>query len=104
MVSVIRYSLIKIDIRSYITIGTMQGNAEFTREFFDQSSEAWSKNKIRKGHCMAYKCAALTREGNPCSKAAAIKDGTSDHLCKQHKMYTINKKIELLAALVKATH
>ena len=78
----------------------MPGIEEFTREFFDQSSEAWSKNKIRKGHCMAYKCTALTREGNPCSKSATMKDGTSDHLCKQHKMYTINKKIDLLVALV----
>ena len=65
----------------------MQGNIEFTREFFDQSSEDWLKNKIRKGHCMAYKCTALTKGGTPCSKAANIKDGLSSHLCKQHLKY-----------------
>lgn len=81
----------------------MPGIEEFTSEFFDQSSEAWSKNKIRKGHCMAYKCSALTKEGNHCCKTAVMKDGTSDHLCKQHKMYNINKKIDSLVALVNGT-
>ena len=69
----------------------MPGIEEFTKEFFDQSSEAWMKNKVRKGHSMAYICTALTQEGKSCKRIAFIQDGTSEHLCKQHRKYGINK-------------
>jgi hypothetical protein len=69
----------------------MPGIEEFTKEFFDQSSEAWMKNKVRKGHSMAYICTALTQEGKSCSRSAILKDATSDHVCKQHAKYYINK-------------
>jgi hypothetical protein len=69
----------------------MPGIHEFTKEFFDQSSEAWMKNKIRRGHSMAYICIALTQEGKSCKRAAIMKDATSEHLCKQHGKYHINK-------------
>ena len=69
----------------------MPGIEEFTKEFFDQSSEAWMKNKVRKGHSMAYICTALTQEGKSCSRSAIMKDPMSDHVCKQHAKYYINK-------------
>ena len=94
MVSVIRYLLIKIDITILLILSKMSGNEEFTKEFFDNSSEAWMKNKVRKGHSMAYICRALTQEGNPCKRSAFMKDGMSEHLCKQHRNYGINKMVK----------
>lgn len=91
MVSVIKYLLIKIDIVTSIIKTKMPGIEEFTKEFFDQSSEAWMKNKVRKGHSMAYICTALTQEGNPCKRSAILKDAISEHTCKQHRKYGINK-------------
>jgi hypothetical protein len=81
----------KIDTQLALYIGTMPGIEEFTKEFFDQSSEAWMKNKVRKGHSMAYICTALTQEGKSCSRSAILKDATSDHVCRQHAKYYINK-------------
>jgi hypothetical protein len=72
----------------------MSNIQEFTSEFFDQSSEAWMKNKLRKGHSMAYICTALTQEGKSCRRSALIKDATSEHLCKQHRKYGINKMVK----------
>jgi hypothetical protein len=69
----------------------MSGIEEFTKEFFDQSSEAWMKNKVRRGHSMAYICSALTQEGKSCKRGSVMKDATSEHLCKQHAKYYINK-------------
>jgi hypothetical protein len=69
----------------------MSGIEEFTKEFFDQSSEAWMKNKVRRGHSMAYICSALTQEGKSCKRGSVMKDATSEHLCKQHGKYHINK-------------
>jgi len=69
----------------------MPGIDEFTKEFFDLSSEAWMKNKVRKGHSMAYICRAVTQEGTSCKRTAIMKDATSDHVCKQHAKYYINK-------------
>lgn len=72
----------------------MPGIEEFTKEFFDQSSEAWMKNKVRKGHSMAYICIALTQDGKSCKRSAQMKDATSEHLCKQHAKYHINKMVK----------
>jgi hypothetical protein len=69
----------------------MSGVEEFTKEFFDQSSDAWMMNKLRRGASMAYICLAFTKDGNPCSRSAIMKDPTSEHLCKQHAKYHINK-------------
>jgi hypothetical protein len=72
----------------------MSGIEEFTSEFFDKSSEAWMKNKIRKGDSMAYICIALTKEGNPCKRTSVMKDAFSEHFCKQHRKYGINKMMK----------
>ena len=69
----------------------MSGIQEFTKEFFDQSSEAWMKNKVRKGASMAYICTALTQEGKSCKRSAIMKDAMSDVVCRQHGKYHINK-------------
>ena len=94
MASVIRYLLIKIDMPVLRKLSNMSGIEEFTPEFFDQSSIAWMKNKIRRGHSMAYICTALTQEGKSCKRIALIKDGTSEHFCKQHRKYGINKMVK----------
>ena len=92
MESVTRYSLIKIDNWHQFTIRKMPGIDEFTKEFFDQSSETWMSNKIRKGQSMAYICNALTQEGKSCKRPATyMKDAMSEHFCKQHRKYGINK-------------
>lgn len=88
MASVIRCSLIKIDKSIVLYLSNME---EFTPEFFDQSSQAWMANKIRRGHSMSYICTALTQEGKSCKRPAFIKDATSEHFCKQHRKYGINK-------------
>lgn len=72
----------------------MPGIEEFTKEFFDQSSIEWMKNKMRRGHSMAYICTALTQEGKSCKRASIMKDPTSEHLCKQHGKYHINKMVK----------
>ena len=69
----------------------MPGIEEFTSDFFDQSSESWLKNKMRKGHSMAYLCNTLTREGKQCTRAAVMKDVLSDHKCTQHQ-HTVKKR------------
>jgi hypothetical protein len=94
MVSVIKYLLIKIETKIIQGIGKMPGVEEFTSEFFDQSSEAWMKNKLRKGASMAYICIALTKEGNSCKRTAIMNDALSEHYCKQHRNYGINKIIK----------
>lgn len=91
MVSVIRCLLIKIDTSMLPILSNMSGIQEFTSEFFDQSSQAWMNNKVRKGHSMAYICTALTQEGKSCTRSAILKDGQSEHFCKQHRNYGINK-------------
>ena len=94
MAFVIRYLLIKIErerCNFNCTNTKMSSNQEFTREFFNESSEAWSRNKIKRGHCMVYICLALTKSGDRCPRAAHMKDGTSEYLCKQHRKYYINK-------------
>ena len=91
MVSVIRCLLIKIDTPMLPILSNMPGIEEFTSEFFDQSSQAWMNNKVRKGHSMAYICTALTQEGKSCTRSAILKDGQSEHFCKQHRNYGINK-------------
>jgi len=80
--------LTKIDNDFIILLSKM--DKEFTHAFFDASSEAWLKNKIRKGPSMAYICSAFTRDGKQCKKASYMKSPLSDHLCKQH----INKMVK----------
>ena len=89
MVSVIRCLLIKKLIRPRpITCSTNKmstGNAEFTAEFFDESSRAWMENKVRRGESMAYKCEAKTKAGNMCICKASMKDGMAPRRCVKHK-------------------
>jgi len=86
--------LIKIETTSIQSIRKMPGIEEFTSEFFDQSSEAWMKNKLRKGASMAYICTALTKEGNSCKRSAIMKEPLSENFCKQHRNNGINKMMK----------
>jgi hypothetical protein len=89
MVSVIRCLLIKKLITPRpITCSTNKmstGNAEFTAEFFDESSRAWMENKVRRGESMAYKCEAKTKAGKVCLCKASMKDGMAPRRCMKHK-------------------
>jgi hypothetical protein len=90
MVSVIRYLLTKIEISlsPYNTIKKMSavnGNEEFTAEFFTMSSKIWLENKVHKGASLAYKCDGRLKNGGSCSRAAVMKDGLSERRCSQHK-------------------
>jgi hypothetical protein len=59
------------------------GNAEFTREFFDQSSAAWMENKIRKGAMILYRCVYVHSSSRKCTKAAKPKG----EYCSQHTRF-----------------
>jgi hypothetical protein len=57
--------------------------AEFTRDFFDESSRDFMRGKIRRGHMIYYQCTAVLKSGAQCGKSA-IQDPFADLLCKQH--------------------
>lgn len=57
--------------------------AEFTRDFFDESSRDFMRGKIRRGHMIYYQCTATLKSGAQCGKSA-IQDPFADLLCKQH--------------------
>ena len=61
------------------------GNSEFTAEFFTESSNAWMKNKLRKGASMSYICTATKLDGNPCTRPTVQKDPMAPQRCSQHK-------------------
>ena len=73
--------------------------SEFTHDFFRDSSNQWMSNKVKRGHSMAYKCESICKDGNQCSRYAIMKDGTSDHCCKQH----INKASKIIRDGSKST-
>ena len=66
-------------------MSAVNGNQEFTAEFFTMSSRVWMENKIRKGASLAYKCDGRLKSGAPCSRAAVMKDGLYERRCAQHK-------------------
>ncbi len=55
-------------------------NAEFTGEFFDESSRMWMENKVRKGAMIYYRCHYTHSTSRRCPKAAE-----SVYFCKQHR-------------------
>lgn len=57
--------------------------AEFTHDFFDESSREFMRGKIRDGHMIYYACSATLKSGKPCSRRA-IQDALADRVCKQH--------------------
>jgi hypothetical protein len=57
--------------------------AEFTHNFFDESSHEFMRGKIRRGHMIYYQCTAVLKSGAQCGKCA-IQDPFADLLCKQH--------------------
>ena len=60
---------------------SLQGNAEFTREWFDECSKEWMKNKTRKGYATLYKCEHIHTNGRRCHKAQQT---SFVRFCKQH--------------------
>ena len=57
---------------------------------FDAASAAWMANKLRRGASMAYRCQAITKTGDRCSRAAESITKTIDDpaLCKSHRKYS----------------
>jgi hypothetical protein len=77
-------------------------DTEFTKEFFDDASAEWRRNKkAMKGGGFAYYCAYIHSNGKNCKKAVeantngsrlvsshpewAMKSPNPDKFCKQHK-------------------
>jgi len=52
---------------------------------FDAASAAWMANKIRRGPALHYKCTAIQKNGEKCSRAAkSVCEPGRPHLCTQH--------------------
>ena len=91
MVSVIKYLLTKIEILQAIQLyrntkmSMVNGNKEFTPEYFTMSSNIWMENKVQKGVSLAYKCDGRLKSGVSCSRYAVMKDGLSERRCAKHK-------------------
>jgi hypothetical protein len=60
---------------------SLPGNSEFTREWFDESSREWMKNKARKGYATRYKCEHIHTNDRRCNKAQQT---NLVRFCKQH--------------------
>jgi hypothetical protein len=56
---------------------------------FDEASNAWMANKIRRGHSMAYRCQAITKNGTQCTRPAIsiIHTSESPVCCTSHTKY-----------------
>lgn len=65
----------------------LPGIAEFTAEFFDESSRGWMANKIRAGHGVAYRCEYIHTNGKSCIKARTV-----NTYCKRHYVLSHSKK------------
>jgi hypothetical protein len=57
----------------------LPGISEFTPEFFNESSKAWQKNKIRCGASYAYKCLYIHSNQKQCKHPS-----TNSEYCKRH--------------------
>lgn len=64
---------------------SLPGIAEFTPQFFDESSRAWMENKVRVGLGIKYKCRYIHSNTKPCTKPVFYEPAlkTCDY-CKQH--------------------
>lgn len=72
------------------------GNAEFTPEFFEESSRAWMENKVRVGAQILYRCEYIHSNQKRCKKAAVSCITTDFHYCKQHKRMGKIRELEQL--------
>ena len=70
--------------------------AEFTHDFFDESSREFMRGKIRRGHMIYYQCTAVLKCGKQCSRLA-IQDPLAELVCKQHL-----PKIDVIPVLVES--
>lgn len=58
--------------------------SEPERHPWDAASYAWKENKIRRGEMYYYRCTAIQRNGQQCSKPD-LHPIAGSHLCKMHK-------------------
>ena len=61
------------------------GNEEFTSEFFDYSSKAWMKNKLRNGAQLVYRCDYEYSANRRCTMPVIVKKGSPTERCLKHK-------------------
>ncbi len=58
---------------------------------FDEASNAWMANKVRRGAMVYYHCTATQKNGKPCTRIAANEAATKSPekalLCTQHSRY-----------------
>jgi hypothetical protein len=71
-----------------------QSRNEFSPTFFTESSASWMSNKIRRGAMLYYKCQAIQKNGECCSRIASQKDEFLDldkQYCTQHAQLVLLK-------------
>jgi len=59
---------------------------------FDDASNAWMVNKVRRGAMVYYLCTAMQKSGKPCSRIASNEETAKNpialQLCTQHARYS----------------
>ena len=62
---------------------------EFTKEYFEEASKAWMKNKRKLKDCYyVYTCSYVDKDGNKCKNDIKYR---SNHSCVKHYWKLINK-------------
>lgn len=72
-----------------------QQSREFSSSFFTESSTAWMQNKVRRGAMLYYKCEAIQKNGECCSRIASQKDEflfLEKQYCTQHAQLALLKQ------------
>jgi hypothetical protein len=61
---------------------------------WDDASAAWNENKIRRGEMYYYRCTAIQRNGQQCSKPDLQPIATAEHVCKMHRRATTQSPLQ----------
>jgi hypothetical protein len=69
----------------------LPGILEFTPKFFNESSKAWTENKIKCGSAYAYKCLYIHSNTKQCNKPI-----THSNLCKRHYILLLSYKTKTI--------
>ena len=61
---------------------------------WDAASAAWKENKIRRGEMYYYRCTAIQRNGQQCSKPDLQPIAPGSHICKMHRRTTTQESLQ----------
>jgi hypothetical protein len=61
---------------------------------WDAASAAWKENKIRRGEMYYYRCTAIQRNGQQCSKPDLQPIAPGSHICKMHRRTTTQAPLQ----------